>query len=113
MFTRPLLRFLVEPLHVILELLAVDAPHAAAPDLDRRQLSGADERIHLRHADAQIDGYVVERQKARLDLDLPVWRARRVLGHLLTIAAVGVGYLYLASFAAVWRKRARGVTRWT
>ena len=57
MFPSPLLSFLVEPLNVVLELLAVDPPDPAAADLYGRQLAGADERIHLRHADAQVGGH--------------------------------------------------------
>lgn len=62
----PLLRFLVEPLDVRLELVAVDPPHAAATDLDRREFSIPDECVNLWDADVQKDGHVVEGQEARL-----------------------------------------------
>jgi len=73
MSARPLLGLLVEPFDVRLELLLVDAPHAAAPDLDGRQGPRANQRVGLRDADVQEGGYVVERQEARLDDDPLRW----------------------------------------
>lgn len=97
MVLRPLLGFLVEPLDVLLQLPSIDTPHAPAPDLDRRQLAGAHERINLGNADTQIGRHIVQSQKARLDL-----------GHSRTIAADGDGYLNLRTFALVWRALAGG-----
>lgn len=59
MILGPLLGFLVKPLDVLLQLPSVDAPYASAPDLDRRQLSGPHQRVHLGDADAQIDRHVL------------------------------------------------------
>jgi hypothetical protein len=58
---------LVEALDIGLELGAVDPPHSSAADLDRGKLPGADERVHLSHADVQIGRDVVEREETRLD----------------------------------------------
>ena len=60
MFLGPSLGFLVKALDVLLELLAVHPPYASAADLDRRQLSGAHERIDLGHAHAQIFRHIVQ-----------------------------------------------------
>lgn len=67
MLPSPFLCLTMEPLDVGLELLAVDAPEAAAPDLDARQLAGSDERIHLRDRNVEVRGHVFERQETRLD----------------------------------------------
>ncbi len=56
---RPLLRLLMKPLDVVVELLLVHSPHAAATDLDRGQLAGANQRIHLWHRNAQVGGHVL------------------------------------------------------
>lgn len=104
MFTSPLLGFLVEAFHVVLQLLAIDAPDPAASDLYRRQFAGANKRVHLGHADAEVGRHIVEGEEAGFDLDLAVTGgAIGVLGHRPKIAADHVGYLHLASFAAVWR----------
>lgn len=62
----PLLRLLVEPLDVCLELVAVYPPHTAATDLDGWEFSIPDERVDLRDADIQVNGHIIEGQKARL-----------------------------------------------
>lgn len=102
MFTSPLLGFFMEALHIVVQLLTVHPPHAAAADLYRRQLSRTHERVDLGHADTQIGRHVIEGEKARLDLDLAI--AGGLFWHRKTIAADDGGYLHLESFAAVWRK---------
>ena len=101
MVLRPLLGLFVEPVDVFLELTPIDPPHPAPPDLDSGELAGTDERIDLRHADAQVGGHVVQGEEARFDL-----------GHRRTIAAVRVGYLNLRTFALVWRPLAEGGAPW-
>ena len=102
MFLRPSLGFFVKTLDVLLELLAVHTPYASTTDLDRGQLAGADERIDLRHADAQIFRHIVQGEKSCLDL-----------GHRrMTIAANGAGYLNLKAFALVWRAVAGDELAW-
>jgi hypothetical protein len=54
MLPGPRLGLFVEPVDERLELLSVDSPDAAAPDLDRGELAGPDERVDLRNAHAQI-----------------------------------------------------------
>lgn len=102
MFLRPSLGFLVKALHVLFELLAIHTPDAPAADLDRRQLAGAHERVHLRHAHGQIFRHVVQGEESRLDL-----------GHRrMTIAVDDVGYLNLKAFAVVWRVLPGGGPSW-
>src|SRR5436190_18159853 len=57
---------LVGPGDVGLELLPLDPPLAATADLDRRQLSAADERVGPRRGDVEALGDVGELQEARL-----------------------------------------------
>lgn len=54
MLPGPRLGLFVEPVDERLELLAIDPPDAPAPDLDRGELAGPDERVDLRNAHAQI-----------------------------------------------------------
>ena len=54
MLPGPRLGLFVEPVDERLELLAIDPPHATAPDLDRGELARPDERVDLRNAHAQI-----------------------------------------------------------
>ena len=96
----PCLGLLVKLLDVCLELLPVDPPHAAAPDLDRRELSGADEGVHLRNAHAQVGGHVIEREESRLDLGTGLF-GRRLPWHAPRITADEDGYMDLGLFAAV------------
>ena len=63
----PFLGLVVEPLDVSLELLLVDPPLPATPDLDRRKLAGAHERIGLGHAHVEVDRDVFELEETRLD----------------------------------------------
>jgi len=90
MILGPLLGFLVKPVDVVVQLAPVDAPHPTAPDLDRRQLAGANQAVDLGDAHAQKCRHLVEGEEALLDL-----------GHRTTIAVVGVGYLNLSLFALV------------
>lgn len=101
MIFRPLLGLLVKSLDVLLQLAPIDPPHASAPDLDRRKLAGAHERVDLGDADAQIGGHVVQCEEARLDL-----------GHRQTIAADRAGYLNLRAFALVWWALLGGGSLW-
>lgn len=92
MLFRPGLGFFVKALHILLELLPVHPPNAAATDLDRRQFTRTHERIDLGDAHAQVLRHVVQGEESRLDL-----------GHRrMTIAVNGVGYLNLKAFAVVW-----------
>jgi len=97
----PLLGFLMKPVDVIVQLTPVDTPHTAAPDLDRRQLAGADQAVDLGDAHSQKCRHLVEGEEALFDL-----------GHRTTIAVVGVGYLNLILFALVWRLLYAGVGLW-
>ena len=110
MSLRPLLGLLVQPLHIGLELPPIDAPDPAAPDLDGWKLSGANQRVHLRDADRQVDRHIVEGQKARLYLRFAIAGAAGLRsGHRPTIALDHGRYLHLAAFAAVcchWVRRA-------
>lgn len=99
---RPILSGLMKPFDVGLELRAINPPHAAAPDLDRGEVSRADESVDLRPADVQEIRYIFEGHKARLD------RTSTGSGHSITtrgrthtrnLAPVGVRYLALGSFA--------------
>jgi hypothetical protein len=115
MLPGPRLGFFVEPVDERLELLSVDPPDAAAPDLDRGELARPDESVDLRNAHAQIGRDIVERQEARLYLR-PFWGLvpRDIpAGHTPTIAAVDDGYMDLASFAVVWTRddALRGASR--
>ena len=93
MLLRPSLGLLMKALYVVFELLAVHSPHASTADLDRGQLAGPDERVDLRHTDAQVLRHVIQGEKSCLDL-----------GHRrMTIAVDSVGYLNLKAFAVVWR----------
>lgn len=67
MSLRPLLRLAVEPVDVFLELLLADPPHAAAPDLDGRQLPRPDQRVDLGDADVEVPSHVLEGEESRLD----------------------------------------------
>ncbi len=59
MLLRPLLGFLMKPLDVLIQLVLVHSPDAAASDLDRRQLARPDQRIDLGNRDAQVGGHVL------------------------------------------------------
>lgn len=100
----PLLRFFVEALEVGLELCSVDTPNAAAPDLHRRQIPGAYERVHLRDAHAEVGRNILESHESRLDVRGGRLRAlgRTLRGHCGTIAPCDVRYLDLTPFAHVW-----------
>ena len=96
----PRLGLLVESLDVALELLTVDPPHAAAADLDGRQLSRPDQGVHLRHAHAQIRRDVLQREEAGLDLGTRLF-CRRLAWHQPRITGNGDGYMDLTLFATV------------
>lgn len=101
MFLRPALGLLVKPVDIFVQLAAVYAPHAAASDLDRRELAGTDQRIDLWDADGQIFRDLVQSEETRFDL-----------GHRPTIAVDGDGYLNLRTFALVWRPLRGGGSGW-
>jgi hypothetical protein len=107
-FPGPYLGLLVEPVHEGLQLVAIDAPDTPAADLDRGELARSDERVDLGDAHAEICGDVVKGQKARLYLGAPgpLVTRRIPVGHDIRISAIGRGYMDLASFALVWRKKA-------
>jgi len=90
----------VEPLDIGLELLPVDAPHAPAPDLDRRELSGPDQRVDLRNTHAEVGGHILEGQETRLDLTTRLV-CRGLAWHRTRIPRNGDGYMDLAMFAAI------------
>ena len=95
----PRLGLFVKSFDVVLELLAVDSPHASSTDLDRGEFSRTNQRVDLRNAHAQVGRNVLEREEARLDL-----RPRRLRGsggHALTITRHDDGYVALNAFAAV------------
>jgi hypothetical protein len=94
----------VEPVDVDLQLLAIDAPHTPATELDGREVAGPHQCVDLRNADVEVGGHVLESQEARLhDRSGPtVVLGRRWAIHPRTIAPGAVGYRYLTLFAAVW-----------
>lgn len=59
-------RALVKTIDVCIEPLSVDPPDPASPDLDGRQLAGADERVDLRHADIEESRHVGESKESGL-----------------------------------------------
>lgn len=96
----PRLGFLMQAIDVGLQLLAVDSPDPTAADLDGGELARTHEGIDLRDADAQIGGYVFERQETRLD----VWSrlfCRRLAWHRRRIPTNRDGYMDLTLFAAI------------
>lgn len=101
MSLRPLLSLLVKTLHIGLELGAVDAPYAPSSDLDGRELSRPDQGVDLGHADGQVSRHIFQSEEPGLDVGSAVAGAGVGLGHLVTIAPDRLGYLHLASFAAV------------
>lgn len=102
----PFLRLLVQTVEVGIELSAVDSPHTPAPQFDRREVSGPDQGVHLRNADAEICGHVLEREKSGLECGLRAGlgalRSALSGGHRPKIAPDGVRYLDLIPFAPVW-----------
>ena len=100
MLSRPFAGFLVKAIDVGLELVAVHSPDASTADLDRRQLSGTDERVCLRDAHGKIGRHIFERHEARLHARFLSLRARFV-AHLQKIAVGDDGYLALEPFALV------------
>lgn len=69
--------FFMQPLYVGLELLAIDPPDTAAPDLDRRKFPGSDQCVHLRNADAEIGPDVLEGEETGLYLAAGLFGPRR------------------------------------
>src|SRR6266568_7673311 len=67
MLDRPLACLLVHSLDVVLELLAVDPPHPAPSELDRRELTTAYQGVDLRDPHIEDRRDVFERIEARLD----------------------------------------------
>ena len=96
----PRLGLFVQLLDVDLELLSIDSPYSAAPDLDGGELAGPDQCVDLRDAHAQISGDVVEREEAGLDLGTRLF-GRRLPWHGARITADNDGYMVLALFATV------------
>lgn len=93
----PRLRLFVEPFHVGLELLAIDPPYPAAPDLDRGKVPRADECVHLRHAHTEVGRDVLEGEEPGLDARTGLV----LLRHRATLSPVGNGILDLMLFAFV------------
>lgn len=96
----PLLSFLLQPLDVSVELLAVHPPDTSASDLDGGQLGRADEGIDLRDADAQVGRNVFQREEAGLYLRTRLF-GRRGAWHRPRITGNSDGCMDLALFAAV------------
>lgn len=96
----PVLGLFVELVHVRLELFPVYPPDAAPADLDGRELTRTDQRVHLRDAHAEVRGDVLEREEARLDLRTRLFR-RRLTWHRPRITADNDGYMDLNLFATV------------
>ena len=94
----PGLGFLVEPLDIGFQLLAVDPPHTSSPQLDARKVTGADECVGLRNAHIQVRGDVFEGQEPGLD-PRSVWCT---LGaHVSHDSTVTCRSLYLGLFGSV------------
>lgn len=97
----PGLCFFVEAFDIGLQLLPVDAPHAAPADLDRGKFARPDEGVHLRNAHAEVCGDVLEGQETRLDLGTRLL-CRRLAWHRKRIPKDRDGYMDLTVFAAIW-----------
>lgn len=100
----PGFRFIVQPIHVGLELPSINPPDATAPQFDGREIARAHQGVHLGDAHIKEGRNVLEGEEAGLD-DGPgatLALGRRWADHLGTIAPAAVGYRYLTSFAAVW-----------
>ena len=96
MLFSPRFGLVMQPLDVLLELLAIDTPDPAAPDLDRRQLAVSNERVGLLAAHVEVRGNVVEGEKTRLG------RAFSALGsadHPVSLAPKPLNSLVLTPFA--------------
>lgn len=99
---RPLLGLLMEALDVRLQLSLVHAPHASPADLDGGKLSGANQRVDLGDADAEVGGDVLERKKAGLDEgSVAVAMGAAPGAHAPKIAPSGHEILDLTLFALV------------
>lgn len=70
----PLGGLLLEAFEPGVELVLVDPPEAAAPDLDGGELAGADQGVDLGGADVEVGGEVVEGEVTRLDVSLGGFR---------------------------------------
>lgn len=68
MIFSPLLGLPVKALDVLLELLTIHSPHAAAPDLDGGKGPRAHKGISLGDAHVQVGRDLLQRQETRLDL---------------------------------------------
>jgi hypothetical protein len=68
---RPLRCPFVQSIDVGVQLPLIDPPHPPSPELHGRELAGADQRVNLSHADAEVGRDVLEREKARLDPGSP------------------------------------------
>ena len=106
MFLSPRLSFLMQPIEIGVELVAIDSPDPSAPKFDRRQITGTHERVDLRDAHAQVIRNVLEGQVAGLESRLnrgfgAFWSALR-RGHRPKIAPPDDRYLDLFPFAPVW-----------
>ena len=67
MSIHPLLGFLPEPVHIGVELTAIDSPDAPTADLYPGQLIGANQRVDLADADREVGRNVIEGEQAGLD----------------------------------------------
>lgn len=99
----PGLGFLVEPLDIGLQLIAVDPPHTSSPQLDARKITGANERVGLRNAHIQVRGDVFESQEPGLGLRSAWWTLGLcALGaHVSHDSTVTCRSLYLSQFGSV------------
>ncbi len=104
MSLRPAPRLFVQPLDVGVELLAVDPPDAAPADLDRGEVAGANERVHLGDAHVEVGRHVLERQEPCLDA---AFTSLALFGHLRKVPPLADRCLALPAFASVWLQRIR------
>ena len=96
---RPGLGLFVQPFHVGLELPSIDPPDAAAPDLDRGEITRTDERVDLGDAHAEIRRHVVEGEKA--GLYRRALRGAVLLRHRVKLPPDCDRFIYLNAFAYV------------
>ena len=105
MIAGPLLRVLMQSLQVGIELPPVHPPDPSAPDLDRGQITRADQGVDLWNAHAQVGRNVLQGHEARFYARRSRLRAlRRTLlrGHVGKIAPYDVESMDLFLFAPVW-----------
>lgn len=101
MLLRPSAGFLMEALHIGLELRLVHPPNPASADLDGGQVAVPYERVDLLDAHREVYGDVFEGHEARFDRR-PGRFLRRTLiwtGHERRIAPELSVYVFLKTFA--------------